>query len=84
MKFSVPSNGIITPPARKSSARIFSFSNSARHACGKSRPDPNFACEETPHAGKNYELSPWFRERAAGEASCRPRPRRLPVDRLTI
>jgi len=62
MKVRVPSNGDITPTARKSSARIFSFRNSARCACGRGRLDPNSAYGEMLHAGENYELSPWFGE----------------------
>jgi len=70
MKVRVPSNGNITPTARKSSARIISFSNSARYACGKGRLDPNSAYGEMLHAGENLELSPWF-----GESGPRAGPR---------
>ena len=70
MKVRVPSNGDITPAARKSSARIFSFRNSARCACGRGRLDPNSAYGEMLRAGENYELSPWF-----GESGLWARPR---------
>ena len=79
MKFSVPSNGNITPPARKSSARIFhSAPRPAVLAEGAASTQIPLA-EKMLHAGENYELSPWFRESKLRAEPRAAHARRLPV-----